>query len=73
MMLPMASSANGLPIAGVLAKRESAVLKVFLIGDAVISAVSGQKVPAGHYNTQVMLSNPIKRGAVVGVCSTLHG
>ena len=68
MMLPMASSANGLWIAGVLAKRENMELKIFLMGDAVISAVSGQKVPAGHYYAQVMLSNPIKRGAVVGVC-----
>ena len=68
MMLPMASSANGLRIAGVLAKRENADLKIFLMGDAVISAVSGQNVPAGYYNAQVMLGSPIKRGAVVGVC-----
>lgn len=61
---------NGLRISGVLAKRENAELKIFLMGDAVISAVSGQKVPAGYYNAQVMLSNPIKRGAVVGVCGT---
>ena len=68
MMLPMASSANGLRIASVLAKRENVERKIFLMGDSVISAVSGQKVPAGYYNAQVMLSNPIKRGTVVGVC-----
>jgi uncharacterized protein involved in oxidation of intracellular sulfur len=61
---------NGLRIAGVLAKREGVELKIFLMGDAVISAVSGQKVPTGYYNAQIMLSNPIKRGAVVGICGT---
>ncbi len=61
---------NGLRIGGVLAKRENAELKIFLMGDAVISAVNGQKVPAGYYNTQIKLSNPIRRGAVVGVCGT---
>ena len=59
---------NGLRIAGMLAKRENVELKIYLMGDAVISAVSGQKVPAGYYNAQVMLSNPIKRGTAVGVC-----
>lgn len=52
---------NRLRIAGVLAKRENAELKLFLMGDAVISALNGQKVPAGHYSAQIMLSNPIKR------------
>ena len=66
MMLPMASSANGLRIAGVLAKRENVKLKISLMGDAVISVVSGQKVPAGYNNAQVMLSNPIKRGLSSG-------
>ena len=61
---------NGLRIAGTLAKREDSQLRIFLIGDAVTSAVSGQKVPGGYYNVQLMLSAPIKRGAAVGVCGT---
>lgn len=61
---------NGLRIAGMLAKRDGVELKIFLMGDAVISAVTGQTVPAGYYNTQVMLSGPVKRGAAVGVCGT---
>ena len=61
---------NGLRIAGVLAKRDNVELKIYLMGDAVIAAGSGQKVPAGCYNAQVMLSSPVKRGAVVGVCGT---
>jgi len=59
---------NGLRIAHVLAMRKGVELKIFLMGDAVISAVSGQKVPAGYYNAQVMVGNPIKHGAVVGIC-----
>lgn len=61
---------NALRIAGTLAKREDTDLKLFLMGDAVSTAVSGQKVPAGYYNAQVMLTSPIKRGAVVGACGT---
>lgn len=53
-----------------IAKRENVELKIFLMGDAVISSVNGQKVPAGYYNAQIMLSNPIKWGAVVSVCVT---
>ena len=61
---------NGLRVAGALAKREGVELKIFLIGDAVVAALAGQKVPAGFYNTQVMLGGPIRRGATVGVCGT---
>jgi uncharacterized protein involved in oxidation of intracellular sulfur len=61
---------NGLRIAGMLVKREGVELRIFLMGDAVISAVSGQTVPAGYYNAQVMLTSPVKRGAAVGVCGT---
>jgi len=61
---------NGLRIAATLAKREGVELKLFLMGDAVVAAVSGQKVPAGYYSAQVMLSSPIKRDAAVGACGT---
>ena len=61
---------NGLRIAGALAKHQDAELKIFLMGDSVIAAVNGQKVPAGYYNAQVMLTSPTKRGAAVGVCGT---
>jgi uncharacterized protein involved in oxidation of intracellular sulfur len=61
---------NALRIAGMLAKREGVELKVFLMGDAVVTAIGGQKVPAGYYNAQVMLGGPIKRGAAAGACGT---
>ena len=38
---------NGLRIAGALAKHADAELRIFLMGDAVITSVNGQKVPAG--------------------------
>ena len=55
---------NGLRIAGTLAKRDGVELRIFLMGDAVISAVSGQKVPAGYYSAQVMLGGPLRRGEI---------
>ena len=61
---------NALRTAGALAKREGVELKVFLIGDAAAAARTGQKVPAGYYNMEVMLTGPVKRGAAVGVCGT---
>ena len=61
---------NALRTAGVLAKREGVELKLFLIGDAVVAARSGQKVPPGYYNTETMLSGPSRRGAAVGICGT---
>lgn len=61
---------NALRLAGALAKREGVELKVFLIGDAAAAARSGQKVPAGYYNTEIMLAGPLRRGAAVGVCGT---
>jgi uncharacterized protein involved in oxidation of intracellular sulfur len=61
---------NGLRVAGALAKRDEVQLNIFLMGDAVTAAVKGQKVPAGYYNAQVMLTSPIKRGATVGACGT---
>jgi uncharacterized protein involved in oxidation of intracellular sulfur len=43
---------------------------VFLIGDAVACAKTGQKVPSGYYNTQNMLGAVIRHGGTVGVCGS---
>ena len=61
---------NGLRLAGSLARQEGAEVKVFLMGDAVTCARSGQKVPPGFYNTQSMLGAVARRGAGIGVCGT---
>ncbi|MHB1098165.1 MAG: DsrE/DsrF/TusD sulfur relay family protein [Burkholderiales bacterium] len=60
---------NALRLAGTLAGREGYEVKVFLIGDAASCSKSGQKVPEGYYNVQVMLNKVIRSGEV-GVCGT---
>lgn len=60
---------NGLRLAGSLARHGTEV-RVFLIGDAVACAKSGQKVPSGYYNAQTMLGAVVRHGGSVGVCGT---
>ena len=45
-------------------------VRVFLMGDAVAAAKSGQKTPEGYYNLEKMLSSILRRGAQVLVCGT---
>jgi uncharacterized protein involved in oxidation of intracellular sulfur len=63
-------SYNGLRLAGSLAKREGETVRVFLVGDAASCAKSGQKVPQGYYNIELMLGSIARRGGEVGVCGT---
>jgi len=43
---------------------------VFLIGDGVSCAKSGQKTPNGYYNLESMLKGITNRGAEVAVCGS---
>ena len=61
---------NGARLAGALAKQEGHEVKVFLIGDAASCAKTGQKVPNGYYNLEVMLRGVTRRGSEVGVCGS---
>jgi uncharacterized protein involved in oxidation of intracellular sulfur len=61
---------NGLRLARSLSTREGEEVKVFLIGDAASCAKSGQKVPQGYYNIEVMLRSVAKHGGDIGVCGT---
>jgi uncharacterized protein involved in oxidation of intracellular sulfur len=63
-------SYNGLRLAGALSKREGEQVKMFLIGDAASCAKSGQKVPQGYYNVEVMLRAVARHGGEIGVCGT---
>ena len=63
-------SYNGLRLAGSLAKRDGERVLVFLIGDAAACAKTGQKVPQGYYNLELMLRSVTRRGGKVGVCGT---
>ena len=61
---------NGLRLAGALAKREGVQARVFLIGDAVTCAKTGQRVPAGYYSIETMLGTLLQNHGEVGVCGS---
>ncbi len=62
---------NAFRLAGAVLKKDPATeLRVFLVGDAAACAKSGQKLPQGFYNLELMLKGITKRGGVVGVCGT---
>ncbi len=63
-------SYNGLRLAGALSKAEGEEVKLFLMGDAAACAKSGQKVPEGFYNIQLMLGRVLRNKAGVAVCGT---
>ena len=63
-------SYNALRLAGMLAHAEDEKLRLFLIGDAASCAKSGQKVPQGFYNVELMLDRVTRSEALVGVCGT---
>lgn len=62
---------NALRLAATVLKRDPGTeLRVFLVGDAASCAKSGQAVPKGYYNAEVMLRGIARRGGIIGVCST---
>jgi len=63
-------SYNALRLAGALARTEGEAVRLFLMGDAASCAKSGQKVPQGFYNIEVMLGRVTRAEAPVGVCGT---
>lgn len=63
-------SYNGLRLAGRLARKDEDTIRVFLIGDAATCAKTGQKVPEGYYNLELMLHPVIRHEGEVGVCGS---
>ena len=63
-------SYNGLRLANALAKREGEEVRVFLMGDGVACAVSGQKTPNGYYNIERMLKGCARHGIEVACCGS---
>jgi uncharacterized protein involved in oxidation of intracellular sulfur len=61
---------NALRLAGSLSKQAGDQVRVFLIGEGATCAHGRQKVPAGHYNIEVMLKAVAKHGGEIGVCAT---
>lgn len=69
-------SYNGLRLAGnLVTKHEQAEVDVFLMGDAVSCAKSGQTTPNGYYNLERMLKPVLRRGRVLlcGSCMDARG
>ena len=69
-------SYNGLRLAGnLVTKHEQADVDVFLMGDAVACAKSGQTTPNGYYNLERMLKPVFRRGRVLlcGSCMDARG
>ena len=62
---------NGLRIARTLYKEQDDIdLNIFLMGDAIGCAVSGQSTPNGYYNIERMLQMVMRKGATVHLCGT---
>ena len=66
---------NALRLAGALAAREGQAVRLFLMADAVTCAKSGQKLPEGYYNLQIMLGKVLRKGevALCGTCMDARG
>ncbi len=66
---------NALRLAGALAGRDGQAVRLFLMADAVACAKSGQKVPEGYYNVQIMLGKVARKGevALCGTCMDARG
>ena len=43
-------------------------VRVFLMGDSVVSAKKGQKTPDGYYNMERMIKSLMQRGVEVKTC-----
>lgn len=55
---------NALRLASNLVKRPELDVRVFLVGDGVNGAISGQKTPNGYYNIERMMKSVATRGEV---------
>ena len=69
-------SYNGLRLASSLLKaQEELDLTLFLMGDSVACAKSGQKTPDGYYNLERMLTSITRKGRVLlcGTCMEARG
>jgi len=63
-------SYNALRLARSLAAKGGMELRVFLLGDAVGCAVSGQKTPDGYYNLDTMIRSLGRKRVSIGCCGT---
>ncbi|NMG28127.1 DsrE/DsrF/TusD sulfur relay family protein [Aromatoleum evansii] len=66
-------SYNALRLARTLGRMEGETVRVFLMGDAVGCAKSGQKVPDGYYNAGDMVRMVGGEVALCGTCMDARG
>lgn len=66
---------NGLRLAGAMTAKAESQVRVFLMADAVGCAKTGQRVPEGYYNVQLMLGKVLRKGevALCGTCMDARG
>ena len=60
---------NALRLAAAVAGKDDQQVRLFLMADAGACAKSGQKVPEGYYNVQLMLGKVMRKGEVA-LCGT---
>lgn len=62
---------NALRLATKLAEEQAGgEVRLFLMGDAAVSALRGQTTPQGYYNVERMLKAVLVRRGLVKVCGT---
>jgi uncharacterized protein involved in oxidation of intracellular sulfur len=66
-------SYNALRLARALSKEPEQSIRVFLMGDAVTCAKSGQKVPDGYYNAGDMIRMVGGEVSLCGTCMDARG
>lgn len=68
-------SYNGLRLAMNLGKRDSAEVRIFLLGDAVSCALENQQTPDGYYNLGRMLRAAGRKSEIAccGTCMDARG
>jgi uncharacterized protein involved in oxidation of intracellular sulfur len=62
-------SYNALRLAMALVKQGETDLRIFLMGDAVVCGLAGQRTHEGYYNIERMLKGLVRR-ATISACST---
>ena len=63
-------SYNGFRLARSLAGQEGNHVRIFLMGDAVTCAMTGQTTPNGYYNLERMVRSASAKGAEIGCCGS---
>lgn len=61
---------NAIRLANALTRRNDTDVTVFLMGDAVTCAITGQKTPDGYYTMDRMLKTFVRHGGHIACCGT---